>query len=276
MKFVFLFLHLLLLWTCAFAYAQRVSYFSLLDTFYHSDKKCGEWHEICFYLSPFATSVNLCIRLYSGGKLLFLTFIILTKCGEWHEICFLFLHLLLLWTCAFAYAQSVSYFSLLHDFYHSGKKCGEWHEICFHFSLFATFVNLCIRLCSGGKLLFLTFIILTKSVVSDMKFVFLSLHLLLLWTCALAYAQHVSYFAILHNFYPSDKKCGEWHEIFVSLSPFATFVNLCICLCSVGKLLFITHNLSFCQTVWWVTWNLFFSFSTCYFCEIVHSLMLSW
>ena len=134
MKFVFLFLHLLLLWTCAFTYAQRVSYFSLLDTFYHSDKKCGEWHEICFYLSPFATSVNLCIRLYSGGKLLFLTFIILTKCGEWHEICFLFLHLLLLWTCAFAYAQSVSYLQYFITFNHFDTKCGELHEICFSLS----------------------------------------------------------------------------------------------------------------------------------------------
>ena len=145
---------------------------------------------------------------------------------------FLFLHLLLLWTCAFAYAQEVSYFSILHNFYHSAKKCGEWHEICFSLSPLTTFVNLCIPLCSGSKLLFLTFIILTKSVVSDMKFVFLLFHLLLCERMhLLMYAQLVSYFSILHNFYHSAKKSGEWHEIS-------------------------------------------FSFSTYYFCELVHSLML--
>ena len=157
MKFVFLFLHLLLLWTCAFTYAQRVSYFALLHNFYHSDKKCGEWHEISFSLSPLATSVNLCIRLCSVGKLLFLAFIILTQSVVSDmKFVFLFLHLLLRWTCAFAYAQGVSYFSPLHNFYHSDTKCGEWHAICFSHSLLATSVNLCIRLCSVGKLLFIT------------------------------------------------------------------------------------------------------------------------
>ena len=189
---------------------------------------------------------------------------------------FLFLHLLLLWTCAFAYAQPVSYFSLLHNFYHSDKKCGEWHEIFFSLSPFATSVNLCIRVCSDGKLLLLTFIILTQSVVSDMKFVLLFLHLLLLWTCAFAYAQRVSYFAIFHIFYHSYTKCSEWHEICFSLSSFATSVNLCIRVCSACKLLCNTsYLLSFWHKVWWVTWNLFFSFSICYFCELVHSRMLS-
>ena len=194
-----------------------------------------------FYLSPFATSVNLCIRLCSVGKLLFLTLIILTQSVVSDmKFVLLFLHLLLLWTCAFAYVQPVSYFSLLHNFYHSDTKCGEWHEICFSLSPFATSVNLCICVCSVGKLLFLTLIILTQSVVSDMKFVLLFLHLLLLWTCAFAYVQPVSYFSLLHNFYHSDTKCSEWHEICFSLSPFATSVNWCIRLCSAGKLLFTT------------------------------------
>ena len=141
--------------------------------------------------------MNLCIRLCSVGKLLFLTFIILTKSVVSDmKFVFLSLHLLLLWTCAFAYAQRVSYFTML-----------------------------------------ITFIILTKSVVSGMKFVFLFLHLLLLWTCAFVYAQLVSYFSLFNNFYHSDKKCGEWHEICFPLSPFATSVNLCIRLFSVGKLL---------------------------------------
>ena len=145
--------------------------------------------------------MNLCIRVCSVGKLLFLTLIILTQSVVSDmKFVFLFLHLLLLWTCAFAYAQRVSYFAILHIFYHSDIKCGEWHEICFSLSPFATSVNLCIRVCSVGKLLFLTLIILTQSVVSDMKFVFLFLHLLLLWTCAFAYAQRVSYFALLHIF----------------------------------------------------------------------------
>ena len=68
----FLSLHLLLLSTCIFTYAQMVSYFSLLHNFYHSDKSVVSDMKFVF-LSPFATSVNLCIHLCSGGKLLFIT-----------------------------------------------------------------------------------------------------------------------------------------------------------------------------------------------------------
>ena len=126
----------------------------------------------------------------------------------------------------------------------------------------------CICLCSACKLLFfITFVILTKNVVSDMKFVFLFLHLLLLWTCAFTNAQEVSYFSLLHYL-------SLWTRSVVSdisLSPHATSVNLCIRLCSDGKLVFNTsYLLSFWQKVLLVAW-IFFSFSTCYFCE--HLLM---
>ena len=149
---------------------------------------------ICFSVFPLATFGNLYIRLSSAGKLLSPLHHFYhsdKRCGEWQEFVFLFFHLVLLWTCAFADAKPVSYF---------------------HY--------------------FIIFIILTKSVVSDMNFVFLSLHL-------------------LH-----------------------TFVNLCTCLSSAGKL--FSPLLSLWQKVWWVTWILFFSFSTCYFWELVHSLIFSW
>ena len=155
------------------------------------NKKCGEW---LFFLSPHATSVNLCIHLCSDGKLVFNTSYLLSF---WQKV------LLVAW-----------FFSL---------------------SPLATSVNLCIHYCSACKLLFFITLLLSsfwpKSVVSDTKFVFLFLHLLLLWTCAFAYAQRVSYFSLLCYFYHCDQK------------------------------------------VWWVIWNLFFFFSTCYFCELVHLLM---
>ena len=142
MKFGFLSLNLLLLWTCAFPYPQGVSYFSFIHNFYRSVKKCGEWHEICFSLSPLAT----------------------------------------IGTCAFAYAQPVSYFSILHNFYHSVKKCGERHEICFSLSPLATIGTCafpCAQLVSYFSILH-NFYLSVKNVVSDMKFAFLFLHLLLL------------------------------------------------------------------------------------------------
>ena len=144
--YFFLFLHLLLLWTCAFANAQHVSYFSLLCYFYHCDKKCGEWHEICFSLSPLATSMNLCIRLCSACKLLFITLLLLSL---WPKVWWVTWNLLFSFsTCcfyelvAFPYPQRVSYFSwLLLSFW---PKMW-WHEICFSLSRLATSVNLCIR-----------------------------------------------------------------------------------------------------------------------------------
>ena len=187
----FLFLHLLLLWTCAFADVQEVSYFSLLHAY---------------------------------------LFIILTQ--RWEVMYFfLFLHLLLLWTCAFANAQHVSYFSLLSYFYHCDKKCGEWHEICFSLSPLATSMNLCIRLCSACKLLFITLLLLSlwpKSVVSDMKFVFLFFHLLLLWTCAFADVQEVSYFSLLHAYLFIILTQSVGSDVLFSLSPLATSVNFFI------------------------------------------------
>ena len=198
MKFVFLFLNFLLLWTCAFTSAQPVSYFAILHNFYHSVGKCGEWHEICFSLPPLAT----------------------------------------IGTCAFAYAQLVSYFSILNNFYHSVKKCGEWHETYFSPSALATFVNLCICWCSGGKLLFNTSEVLSFCQKVWWHEICLSLPpLATIGNCAFTSAQPVSYFAILHNFYHSVKKCSEWQEICFSLSQFAIFVNLRIHFCSASKLL---------------------------------------
>ena len=155
---------------------------------------------------------------------------------------FLILYLLLLWTCAFAYAQLVSYFSLLYNLSFSQKVWWVTWNLFFSLSTcyFCELVHSLMHRRYVTFHYFITFIILTKSVVSDMKFVFLFLHLLLLWTCAFAYAQEVSYFSLLHNFYHSDKKYGEWHEICFSLSPLATSVNLCIYFCSACKLLFIT------------------------------------
>ena len=158
MKFLFLFPHLLLLWTCAFTYAKWVSYFSPLHNFCHSNKKCGEWHEIGFCFSPLATSWT-CAFTYAQlvSHFSLITFIILTKgVASNMKFVFLFLHLLLLWTCTLTFAQLVSFFSPLHSFYHSNKKCGEWHEICFSLSPLATSANLCIHLCSAGRLLFTT------------------------------------------------------------------------------------------------------------------------
>ena len=206
-----------------------------------------------------------------------ITFIILTKSVVSDmKFVFLILYLLLLWTCAFTYTQLVSYFSLLHNLSFSQKVWWVTWNLFFSLSTcyFCELVHSLMHRRYVTFHYFITFIILTQSVVSDMKFF---LHLILMWTCTFAYAQGVSYFSLPHNFYHSDKKCGEWYEICFSLSLLATSVNLCIHLCSVGKLLFITSwLLSFWQKVWWVTWNFCFSFSICYFCELVHSLLLSW
>ena len=98
---------------------------SVINYFKHSI------HEICFSLFLLATSVNLWHLVMLVGKLLHNFHS--NKKSAVSGIKFLFLHA----TCAFAYAQPVSYYSLLHNL----------------------------------------FIYLTKSVVSDMKFVFLYLHL---------------------------------------------------------------------------------------------------
>ena len=152
------------------------------------------------------------------------------------KLFFLFLHLLLLWTFIFTYAQMVSYFSFI-TFLILRKNVVSDIKLVF-LSPLATFVNWCIRF-SVGKLLLhhlITFIILTKSVVSDMKFV--SLHLLLLWTCIFTYAQMVSYFLVITFLILIKSVVSNMKLVF--LSPLATFVNLCICFSSAGKLLFIT------------------------------------
>ena len=154
MKFVFLFFHLLLLWTCAFADVQEVSYFTLLHAYLFIILTQSVGSDVLFSLSPLTTSMNLCIRLCSACKLLFFTLLLLSL---WQNVRWVAwnLSLSILATFVnwkFTYAQHVSYFSL-DNFYHSEKKCGEWHEICFHLSLLATFVNLCIHLCLQDKIL---------------------------------------------------------------------------------------------------------------------------
>ena len=188
MKFVLLFLHLLLLWTCTFADVQEVSYFSLLLAY---------------------------------------LFIILTQSVEVMYF-FLFLHSLLLWTYAFADVQDVSYFSLIHAYLFIILTQSVGSDVLFSLSPLATSVNLCICWCSEGKLDFIPLIILTKNGVSNMNFVFLFLHLLLLWTCCCICLCSACKLLFFITFIIVTKKCGEWHEFCLSLSPLATSVNLCI------------------------------------------------
>ena len=87
---------------------------------------------------------------------------------------------------------------------------------------------------------------------------------------AFADVQEVSYFSLLlipYLFIILTQSVGS--DVPFSLSPLATSVNLCIRICSVGKLLFITLLLLSLWPKSLMTWNLFFSFSTCYFYELV-------
>ena len=144
---------------------------------------------------------------------------------------FLFIHLLFLWTCAIAYSQDVSYFSLLQK-----VLWVTWNFVFLFLKLLLlwTCAFTYAQVVSYFHYL-ITFIILTKSVVSDMKLVFF-LHLLLLWTCAISYAQELSYFLVVQIFCHSDKRCSEWYEI--------CFLSLVQSL-MLSKLLFI-HN--FCHS----------------------------
>ena len=160
---------------------------------------------------------------------------------------------------------------LINDFKHK-----HMYEICFSLSALVTFENLCICLWSAGKSTS-SLIILPKSVMSDMKFVFLFLHLLLLWTSPFTYAQSVSYFSIhLITFIILTKSVVSDINFVFSFFPLATSVNLCICWwCSGGELLFTTSCIPFYHSdTKCGKWCTFFSFSTCYFCELVHLLML--
>ena len=214
-------------------------------------------------------------------KFVFLPFILLLIVVSNTNFVFPFLHLLLLWTCAFAYTQSVSYFSILYTL------LSFWLKVLLVAWIFFPFLHLLllwtctfadVQEVSYFSLLFFmrTFLSFWHK-VSEVMYFFLFLHLLLLWTCAFTNAQRVSYFSsLLCYFYHSDQKCGEWHEICFSFFPLATSVNLCICWCSGGKLLFTTSCVLFYHSdTKCGKWCTFLSFSTYYFYELVHSLMLS-
>ena len=167
MNFV-LFLHLLLWWTCAFAYAQAlVSYFSLLHSVYQdvwtirrtlffsfSTCYCDEqaavsyfsphgvyqnvstiiWTLFFIFLTCYFCQLVCLLQLVSYTFHCFITFIILTRWVNNDKICF-YLHLLLLWTCAFtAWCLAGKLLSLLPNIHHCDKMYDEWQTLKFSFS----------------------------------------------------------------------------------------------------------------------------------------------
>ena len=140
--------------------------------------------------------------------------------------------MLLLWTCAFAYAQSVSYFSLLHNILPSDKMYDQWHEILFFSFPTCYFCELCITYAQQVSYFSLLHNIYHSDNMYDQWHFSFSPLAPFVNLCDCLCAQRVSYFSLLHNIDYSDKMYG------LSLSPLATFVNVCICLCSASKLLF--------------------------------------
>ena len=186
-------------------------------------------------------------------------FIILTRCmiSDMNFV-FLFLHLVLSWTCAFSYAQLVSFIT--------SQRWVLWRKdvwfvimnllFCFSTCYFCELVHL---LTLSWWVTFHCFIILTRCMNNDMNFVILFLHLLLLWTCSVG------------KLLSTASKCSSlWQDVcLVTRTFFFLFLHLLLLwTCSVGKLLSTTSK---CSSLWQdvcsVTLTFLFSFSTCYFCE---------